>query len=384
MTESKTDNFDKGHSMTNENPIYVTQPFLPPLEEFIPYLEEIWGNKWLTNGGPFHQELENKLAKYLGVDHLALFANGTLALVTALQALRITGEVITTPFSFVATAHSLLWNGIKPVFVDIHPETFNLDPEKIEAAITPHTTAIMPVHVYGRPCDVEKIQKIADTYGLRVIYDAAHAFGVNYKGESLLKHGDLSILSFHATKVFNTFEGGAIICPDAKTKKRIDDLKNFGFADEVTIVAPGINGKMNEVQAAFGLLQLKHIDKAIARRREIDAQYREQLSSVKGISCPPLPGDTIYNYAYFPIFVENEFSLSREELYEKLRQHGIYTRRYFYPLISEFPMYRGLPSAYRENLPAATEAAAKVLCLPIYPALKADDQQRAIEIIREV
>ena len=235
----------------------------------------------------------------LGVEHLALFTNGTLALVTALQALRITGEVITTPFSFVATAHSLLWNGIKPVFVDIHPQTFNLDPEKIEAAITPHTTAIMPVHVYGNPCNVEKIQKIADTYGLKVIYDAAHAFGVDYKGESILKHGDLSILSFHATKVFNTFEGGAIICPDAKTKKRIDDLKNFGFVDELNVVAPGINGKMNEMQAAFGLLQLKHIDKAIERRREIDLCYRERLASISGIVFSPLLTDMTYNYSYF-------------------------------------------------------------------------------------
>jgi dTDP-4-amino-4,6-dideoxygalactose transaminase len=368
---------------SSEKPIYVTQPFLPPLEEFLPYLEQIWESKWLTNSGPFHQELEKKLADYLGVEHLALFVNGTLALVTALQTLRITGEVITTPFSFVATAHSLLWNGIKPVFVDIQPETFNLDPEKIEAAITPHTTAIMPVHVYGRPCDVEKIQKIADIYGLKVIYDAAHAFGVNYKGESLLKHGDLSILSFHATKVFNTFEGGAIICPDAKTKKRIDDLKNFGFADEVTVVAPGINGKMNEVQAAFGLLQLKHIDKAIARRREIDAQYREQLSSVTGISCPPLPADTTYNYSYFPIMVEKEYSLTREELYEKLRQHNIYARRYFYPLISAFPMYRGFPSSSHSNLPIAGKVADQVLCLPIYPALKSEDQQHVIEIIQE-
>ena len=305
----------------------------------------------------------------------------TLALVTALQALRIAGEVITTPFSFVATAHSLLWNGIKPVFVDIHPETFNLDPEKIESAITPHTTAIMPVHVYGKPCNVEKIQKIADTYGLKVIYDAAHAFGVNYKGESLLKHGDLSILSFHATKVFNTFEGGAIVCPDAKMKKRIDDLKNFGFADEVTVVAPGINGKMNEVQAAFGLLQLKYISKAIVRRREIDAKYREQFSSVTGISCLPLPADTNYNHAYFPILVEKEYPLSRDGLYEMLKRYGVYTRRYFYPLISEFPMYRGLPSAAQSNLPIAMKAAYQVLCLPIYPTLSDLDQQRIISHI---
>ena len=362
--------------------IYVTQPSMPPLSEFLPYLEKIWESKWLTNGGPFHQELEKKLADYLGVEHLALFVNGTLALVTALQALRITGEVITTPFSFVATAHSLLWNGIKPVFVDIHPETFNLDPEKIEAAITPHTTAIMPVHVYGRPCDVEKIQKIADIYGLKVIYDAAHAFGVNYKGESLLKHGDLSILSFHATKVFNTFEGGAIICPDAKTKKRIDDLKNFGFADEVTVIAPGINGKMNEVQAAFGLLQLKYIDKAIDRRHEIDQLYRNGLQGVPGIHCMQLSSSSTYNYSYFPILIEKEYPLLRDELYEKLRQHGIYARRYFYPLISEFPMYRGLPSADRSNLPVANKVASGVICLPIYPALELDHLARIIQIIR--
>lgn len=362
-------------------PIYVTQPFLPPLEEFQPYLEQIWESKWLTNGGPFHQELEKKLAEYLGVAHLALFVNGTLALITALQTLRITGEVITTPFSFVATAHSLLWNGIKPVFVDIHQETFNLDPEKIEAAITPHTTAIMPVHVYGKPCDVEKIKKIADTYGLKVIYDAAHAFGVNYKGQSLLKHGDLSILSFHATKVFNTFEGGAIVCPDAKTKSRIDYLKNFGIADEVTVVAPGINGKMNEVQAAFGLLQLKYIDKAIDRRREIDQLYRNGLQRVPGIDCMQLSSISTYNYSYFPILIEKEYPLLRDELYEKLRQNSIYTRRYFYPLISEFPMYRGLPSAPQSNLPVARKVADQVICLPIYPQLLSEDVARIVSLI---
>jgi dTDP-4-amino-4,6-dideoxygalactose transaminase len=361
--------------------IYVTQPYLPPLEEFLPYLEQIWESKWLTNSGPFHQELEKKLAEYLGVEHLALFANGTLALVTALQALRITGEAITTPFSFVAGAHSLLWNGIKPVFVDIHPKTFNLDPDKIEAAITPHTTAILPVHVYGHPCDVERIQKIADTYGLKVIYDAAHAFGVNYKGKSLLKHGDLSILSFHATKVFTTFEGGAIICPDAKTKKRIDDLKNFGYAGEVKVVGTGINAKMNEVQAAFGLLQLKYFDKAIEMRREIDAQYKQQLSSVPGITCPSLPSDTNYNYSYFPILIEKGYPLSREGLNEKLRHHGIYARRYFYPLISEFPMYRGLPSAEPVNLPVAKQVSERILCLPIYPDLKLDQLSRITGII---
>jgi dTDP-4-amino-4,6-dideoxygalactose transaminase len=363
-------------------PIYVTQPFLPPLEEFTPYLEKIWANKILTNAGPFHQELEAALCKYLGVQHLALFANATIALVTALQALRVTGEVITTPFSFVATAHSLLWNGNRPVFVDIDPETFNLDPARIEAAITPQTTAIMPVHVYGRPCDTEAIQKIADNYNLRVIYDAAHAFGVHCHCGSVLNHGDLSVLSFHATKVFNTFEGGAIICPDAKTKQRIDHLKNFGFVDEVTVVAPGINGKMSEVNAAFGLLQLKHVDAAIARRREIEHVYRDALSDVSGIVVPSQSNASRPNYAYFPIRVTKDYALSRDALYEKLRSAEVYARRYFYPLISSFPMYRGHPSARTENLPVATQVANDILCLPIYPALGAHDQVRVIDVIR--
>src|SRR5450830_1077799 len=279
------------------SPVYVTRPSLPPLEELLPYLEKIWDTRVLTNCGPFHQELEQALCEYLGVKHICLFANATIALVTALKALRIEGEVITTPYSFVATAHSLLWNGIAPVFVDIEPETLNIDPAKIEAAITPKTTAIMPVHCYGTPCDVDAIQSIADNYNLKVIYDAAHAFGVKSQHGSILNYGDLSVLSFHATKVFNTFEGGAIVCPDAKTKKRIDDLKNFGYADEVTVIATGINAKMNELQAAFGLLQLKHVAKAIDRRREIDNLYREELSTVSGIYCPLLPIDTIYNYA---------------------------------------------------------------------------------------
>ncbi len=351
-------------------PTYVTQPFLPPLEEFMPYLEQIWESKWLTNGGPFHQQLEQALCDYLGVKHIALFTNGTLALVTALQALRITGEVITTPYSFVATSHSLLWNGIKPVFVDIDPNTLNLDPAKIEAAITPQTTAIMPVHCYGHPCAVEAIQGIADNYNLKVIYDAAHAFGVRDEQGSLLRHGDLSALSFHATKVFNTFEGGAIVCPDAKTKQRIDHLKNFGHVGEVTVVAPGINGKMSEFNAALGLLQLKYIDQALLRRQEIDAEYRERLKGVQGIRCLSDAGEKVANYAYFPILVEGDYSISRDELYQRLKDGGIHPRRYFYPLISDFPMYRGLPSAHRDNLPVATVAAQQVLCLPIYPDLE--------------
>lgn len=350
-------------------PIYVTQPYLPPLEEFTPYLEQIWKNKFLTNGGPFHQQLERALCEYLGVEHIALFANGTLALVTALQALRITGEVITTPYSFVATSHSLLWNGIKPVFVDIDPNTLNLDPSKIEAAITPQTTAILPVHCYGHPCDVEAIQKIADNYNLKVIYDAAHAFGVQSRCGSVLKHGDLSVLSFHATKVFNTFEGGAIVCPDAKTKVRIDQLKNFGHVGEVNVVAPGINGKMSEFNAALGLLQLKYIDDALGKRKNIDHAYRERLRDVKGIHCLNDSGEEVANYAYFPLLIGADYSISRDDLYQRLKDIGIHPRRYFYPLISDFPMYRGLPSAHRENLPVATAAAQRVLCLPIYPDL---------------
>jgi dTDP-4-amino-4,6-dideoxygalactose transaminase len=361
--------------------IYVTRPFLPPLEEFIPYLEKIWSGKILTNGGPYHQQLEAMLCEHLGVEHVALFTNGTIALITALQALRITGEVITTPYSFVATSHSLLWNGIKPVFVDIDRDTLNLDPSKIEAAITPQTTAIMPVHCYGHPCDVSAIERIADTYNLRVIYDAAHAFGVENNEGSILKHGDLSVLSFHATKVFNTFEGGAIVCPDLKTKLRIDQLKNFGHAGEVTVVAPGINGKMSEFNAALGLLQLQHIGEALAQRKAIDAAYRERLNGVKGIRCLRKPYEKVPNYAYFPILVEGDYPLSRDGLNQALRDHGIHPRRYFFPLISDFPMYRGLPSAHRDNLPVATATAQKILCLPIYPGLDIEAIQEVVRLI---
>lgn len=363
-------------------PIYVTQPYLPPLEEFIPYLEKIWENKILTNNGPFHQQLEQALCEYLGVEHLSLFTNGTIALVTALQALRITGEVITTPYSFVATAHSLLWNNITPVFVDIDPVTMNLDPDKVEQAITPRTTAILPVHCYGNPCDVDRIQKIADTYGLRIIYDAAHAFGVKYKGESLLQHGDLSVLSFHATKVFNTFEGGAIVCPDAKTKQRIDYLKNFGFADEVTVTAPGINGKMSEINAAFGLLQLKHIDGALARRKAIEIRYREALAGIKGITLLAEPSFTQGNSSYFPILVEADYPMTRDALYQKMRDNNVFGRRYFYPLISHMPMYRGLPSADSSNLENAERMAKSVICLPIYPGLTDESVDVVIDLIR--
>lgn len=369
--------------MSKKDPIYVTRPDLPPLEEFLPYLTDIWNRKILTNGGPYHQQLEAALRRHLGVESIALFCNGTIALVTALQSLRITGEVITTPYSFVATAHSLLWNGIKPVFVDIDPVTLNIDPMKIEAAITPQTTAIMPVHCYGTPCDVREIQRIADNYNLRIIYDAAHAFGVEDNDGSVLTHGDLSILSFHATKVFNTFEGGAIVCPDAKTKLRIDQLKNFGFVDEVTVVASGINGKMSEINAAFGLLQLKHVHKALARRKEIDSAYRELLKEIPGIRCLAPSKAKVANHSYFPILVEEGYPLSRDGLYEKMREQDVFPRRYFYPLISEFPMYRGLPSSHRDNLPNANRIAQRILCLPIYPDLTEEDQARVVGLIAE-
>ena len=364
-------------------PIYVTQPLLPPLEEFIPYLQKIWESKWLTNDGPFHQQLEQALCDYLGVKHISLFTNGTLALVTALQALRITGEVITTPYSFVATSHSLLWNGIRPVFADIDPITLNLDPDKIEAAITPQTTAIMPVHCYGHPCDVEAIQRIADNYNLKVIYDAAHAFGVKNAHGSVLNHGDLSVLSFHATKVFNTFEGGAIVCQDAKTKLHIDHLKNFGFVDEVSVVAPGINGKMSEINAAFGLLQLKGIEEALQKRKTIDTRYREGLAEIKGIHCLREAGETQANYAYFPILVQPDYPKSRDALYQHLHDNGIHARRYFYPLISDFPMYRGMPSAAHANLPVARNAASQVICLPIYPDLSNEQVDFIVELIAD-
>lgn len=364
----------------SEKPIYVTQPFLPALDEFIPYLERIWENKVLTNGGPLHQQLEQALCEYLGVEHIALFNNGTIALLTALQTLRISGEVITTPYSFVATAHSLLWNGIQPVFVDINPDTLNLDPSRIEAAITERTTAIMPVHCYGNSCDVETIQAIADKHGLKVIYDAAHAFGVRDAGGSILRHGDLSVLSFHATKVFNTFEGGAIVCPDAETKQRINQLKNFGFVDEVTVVEAGINGKMSEINAAFGLLQLKHIDGAINRRLEIDQKYREMLAGVKGLRMVEPSGQTVSNSSYFPVLVEPDYPLTRDELYQKLRDNNIFARRYFYPLISDFPMYCHMKSAGIGNLPVASNVSRKVLCLPIYPGLT-DEQVAGIAML---
>ena len=375
--------------------IKVTSPLLPDLGAFNEYLQQIWDKQWITNNGEFHHQLEKALAEYLGVPYISLFTNGTLPLITALQALRITGEVITTPYSFVATTHALWWNGIKPVFVDIDPKTGNLDPNKVEAAITPRTTAILPVHVYGNPCDVDVIQDIADKYGLRVIYDAAHAFGVKVdsrhskmlsKSEgdyvSVLNAGDLSTLSFHATKVFNTVEGGAMVMHDAKMKQRIDYLKNFGFANETTVVGPGINSKMDEIRSAYGLLNLKQVDKAIAARRHAAERYREALKDVEGITFfNEMPG-VQHNYSYFPIFVdEKKYGMSRDELYFKMRDSNVWGRRYFYPLISEFSTYRGLESAAPDNLPTAHKMADTVICLPMHHLLSDEDVQRVIECI---
>lgn len=366
----------------NEKQITVTSPLLPDLEEFNALLKEIWGSKWVTNNGSFHKQLENELAEYLKVPYISLFTNGTLPLLTALQALRITGDVITTPYSFVATTHSIWWNGCKPVFVDIDPATGNIDPDAIEAAITNKTTAIMPVHVYGKPCDTKRIQEIADKYGLKVIYDAAHAFGVEVDGESILKAGDMSTLSFHATKVYNTLEGGALVMHDAETKKRIDYLKNFGFAGETTVVAPGINSKVDEVRAAYGIINLRQVDAAIEARHQVAIKYREALRPVEGITfMDDMPG-VKHNYSYFPIFIDAEkYGMTRDELYEKMRSHNVLGRRYFYPLISTFSTYRGLPSAAPENLPKAHKMADSVICLPMHHELSSEDIDRVLELI---
>ena len=352
-------------------PVFVTQPALPPLEEFTEYLKHIWEKKIITNNGPFHKQFEKELAEYLGVSYVSLFVNGTIALVAALKVLKITGEVITTPFSFAATTHSLWWNNIKPVFADIEPEYFNLDPDRVEAAITPLTTAIMPVHVYGNPCKIDRFQQIAETYGLKLIYDAAHAFGVRINGNSILNFGNLSILSFHATKTFNTIEGGAIVCHDEKTKKRIDLLKNFGITGETTVIEPGINGKMNELQSAYGLLQLKHVNEYISKCKVLAQTYREQLNGISGISFFNEMDGVDHSYSFFPVLINSQsFGKSRDEVYKELKKHNIFSRRYFYPLISHFPTYRCLASARKENLPVAETISNQILCLPIFPMLE--------------
>ena len=368
--------------MQKQNKITVTQPFLPPLSEFISYLEDIWERKWLTNNGFYHKELEKALCEYLKVPYISLFTNGTLPLMVALQALEIKGEVITTPFSFVATTHSLWWNSIKPVFVDVEEKTGNIDPDKIESAITSKTTAILAVHVYGNPCDTDRIQSIADKHGIKVIYDAAHAFGVEQNGKSILNSGNVSSLSFHATKTYNTAEGGALVCNDESMKKKVDYLKNFGFASEVEVVIPGINGKMDEIRSALGLLNLKYIDNAIRKRHEIALLYRKKLTDISGITMlENIPG-VKSNYSYFPIFVDkNKFGISRDELYEKLKSNNIFGRRYFYPLISTFSPYRDLDSAKPSNLPVATKLAESVICLPIHHDLTDDEVDFILKII---
>lgn len=377
--------------------ITVTSPLLPNLDEFNELLKEIWNSKWITNMGQFHKQLEQALAEYLHVPYVCLFTNGTLPLITALQAMRITGEVITTPYSFVATTHSIWWNGCKPVFVDIDPTTGNMDPDKIEAAITPATTCIMPVHCYGKPCDTKRIQEIADKYGLKVIYDAAHAFGVEVPAEQyglqaydekglagIMNAGDMSTLSFHATKVYNTIEGGALVVHDEKTKKRIDNLKNFGITDDVTVVAPGINGKMDEMRSAYGLLNLKQVDQAIANRQHVAQRYREVLRNVPGIRFfDDIPG-VRHNYSYFPIFIDSEkFGMTRDELFFKMKAQKVLSRRYFYPLISNFPTYRGLPSAVRDNLPIGNQMADEVLCLPMHHALSEEDMSLILSFFKK-
>lgn len=365
---------------TFNKPITVTSPLLPDLEEFIPYLKQIWDSKWITNNGDFHQHLEKALCEYLGVDYISVFTNGTLPLITAFQALNIRqGEVITTPYSFVATTHAIWWNGLTPVFVDVDPITGNIDSDKIEAAITENTVAIMPVHVYGNPCDTAKIDALAKNYNLKVIYDAAHAFGVKVGGKSILQQGDMSTLSFHATKVFNTIEGGALICHSAEMKQQIDYLKNFGFEDEVTVMAPGINSKMDEIRAAYGLLNLRQVDSAIAHRKQVALSYREGLKNIKGITCMHEIEGVLPNYSYFPIFVnEREYGMSRDALYEKMKAANVLGRRYFYPLISTFSPYSSLPSSNIDNLPIANNLSNAVICLPMHAELTDEDVKRVI------
>ncbi len=364
-------------------PITVTSPLLPPLDEFKALLDDIWDRKWLTNNGYYHQKLETALSNHLKVPHLSLFTNGTLPLITALQQMELhEGEIITTPYSFVATTHSLWWNGLTPIFVDVEAETGNIDPSLIEAAITEKTVAIMAVHVYGIPCDTKAIQAIADKHGLKVIYDAAHAFGVEVDGRSILEEGDMSTLSFHATKVYNTIEGGALVCQDAETKQRIDQLKNFGFIGETEVVAHGINSKLDEVRAAYGLLNLRQVDDAITYRHSIAESYRKALEGIAGLRCLTDVDGVRHNYSYFPIFIEEDsFGMSRDALYEKLKAHDILSRRYFYPVIPDFEVYQHTPTAKSAHIPVARHLAECVLCLPIYMGLPLEEVQRIATLI---
>lgn len=366
-----------------DHPIYVVKPSLPPLEEFTAHLETIWEKGILTNGGPLHQQLEKELCDYLGVSHVSLFNNGTSALLAAVGVLDLTGEVITTPFSFVATAHAIVWNNLKPVFVDIDPRTMNIDPALVEAAITPQTSAILAVHCYGQPCDISALQTIADKHNLKLIYDAAHAFGMDVDGKSSLAAGDVSAISFHATKVFNTFEGGAVICHDERSKKQIDQYKNFGISSETSVDAFGFNGKMSEVNAGFGLVQLKYVDEAIQKRGEVDRKYREGLSEIEGLKCLEFTNTSKNNYSYFPIFVEDNYPLNRDELYEKLKEYNIFARKYFYPLITDFTPYKQFCVSSKDEFPNAYACAEKVMCLPIYPDLEDGDINRIISALKE-
>lgn len=363
-------------------PIFVSKPFLPPLAELLPSLEQIWESQILTNFGPFHEELEFELCKYLGVKHISLISNATLALSIALKASGVSGDVITTPFSFIATSQALLWNNLTPIFVDIDSTNLNIDPNKIEAAITENTSAILPVHCYGNPCDTETISSIAKKYDLKVIYDAAHAFGVKCHCGSLLNHGDYSVVSFHATKVFNTFEGGAIVSPDIESKKKVDLMRNFGIFGETSVLSEGINGKMNEISSAFGLIQLRYIEEAISKRKMVADFYLNRLRDLKGIRIVGPFGQVRHNYSYFPILVTDEFPLSRNELYDSLKARGIFTRRYFFPLISNHSIYGKLTSVGNEELPRARQAAERILCLPIYPDISYSELDLIIESIR--
>ncbi len=366
-----------------ESPAFVTRPTMPDLKEYARLLEEIWGSRWLTNQGPFHQRLEQRLGEYLGEDHVSLFCNGTIALLVALQALRINGgQVITTPFTFPATTHVLFWNRIEPVFCDIDPDTMNIDPRQIDGLIGPDTRAILPVHVFGQPCDTEAIQEIATRHGLHVIYDAAHAFGVRWKDRSITAQGDISMLSFHATKLYSSMEGGALACRSAEVKRRIDSLKNFGIADEETVIAPGINGKMIEACAAFGLLHLNMVDEEIRRRRAVAARYTERLTGLPGLNLLPARAGVVENYSYYPIRIRaSEFGASRDELHRYLRAGNVVSRKYFYPPANRYPCYAKLPSAAPASLPVSERVAQEILCLPIYGELSLQAVDGVCDII---
>jgi dTDP-4-amino-4,6-dideoxygalactose transaminase len=367
------------------HPINVTQPLLPDLQDYCGILRQVWDNRFLTNNGPIAKRLEKELAGYLGVPHLSLFSNGTVALQLACRVLRLKGEVITTPFTFAATSHALYWNGLKPIFCDIDDETFTIDPDRVEESITPDTTAILPVHVYGNPCKVERLHEIADKHGLKIIYDAAHAFGVEINGKPVGSFGDISMFSLHATKIYHTIEGGALTFKNPGLKQRADELRNFGIIREDRIDEPGINGKLNEIQAGMGLLLLEMVDREIARRKEITRIYRDMLHNIPGIRINKDQDGVKHNYPYFVIRVDSsEYGLSRDDLQKRLREYNIFSRRYFYPLCSQFRCYRDLPSSRAENLPVAKKASEEVLVLPLYGRLTNGEVEKICSIIGEI